>query len=116
MHLSVIFILTMFAILTNAANSLDFTEYSKALANNPQLVNTVFLLGFIGFGIKAGFVPFHNWLPDAHPVAPSHVSGMMSGVMIKTGIYGILRTLLLIGIPSKGISYFVLAIALLTVL
>ena len=80
------------------------------------MANIAFILGFIGFGIKAGFVPFHNWLPDAHPAAPSHVSGIMSGVMIKTGIYGILRTLLLIGIPSKGVAYFVLSIAGLTLL
>ena len=116
MHLSVIFIIAMFAMLTNATNSFDFIDYAKALANNPHLANTVFILGFIGFGIKAGFVPFHNWLPDAHPAAPSHISGIMSGVMIKTGIYGILRTLLLIGVPTRGISYFVLVIALLTVL
>ena len=116
MHLSVIFIIAMFAILTNASNSFDFIDYAKALVSNPQLANLAFILGFIGFGIKAGFVPFHNWLPDAHPAAPSHVSGIMSGVMIKTGIYGILRTLLFIGLPSKGISYFVLTIALLTVL
>lgn len=116
MHLSVIFIITLFSILTNSSNSFDFAEYSKILTNNPHLANTAFILGFIGFGIKAGFVPFHNWLPDAHPAAPSHVSGIMSGVMIKTGIYGILRTLLLIGTPSKAISYFVLTIALLTIL
>ena len=116
MHLSVIFIIAMFAILTNGANSLNFSHYASYLANNSQIANTIFILGFIGFGIKAGFVPFHNWLPDAHPAAPSHVSGVMSGVMIKTGIYGILRVLLLIGAPSKSISYLVLTIAILTVL
>jgi formate hydrogenlyase subunit 3/multisubunit Na+/H+ antiporter MnhD subunit len=46
---------------------------------------------FIGFGLKAGFILLHTWLPEAHPAAPSHVSGIMSGVMIKLGIYGILR-------------------------
>ena len=56
----------------------------------------LFLVFFVGFAIKAGFVPFHTWLPHAHPAAPSHVSGVMSGVIIKTGIYGILRMLLLI--------------------
>ena len=114
MHLSVIFIIAMFAVLTNSAMSLNFADYAKTLAENPHLANIAFVLGFIGFGIKAGFVPFHNWLPDAHPAAPTHVSGVMSGVMIKTGIYGILRTLFLVGIPTKGICYFVLVIALLT--
>jgi len=51
----------------------------------------IFSLGFIGFGSKAGVFPFHIWLPHAHPAAPSHISAVMSGVMIKTGIYGILR-------------------------
>lgn len=116
MHLSVIFIIAMFALLTNVSDSFNFHDYANILSQNQHLANTVFILGFIGFGIKAGFVPFHNWLPDAHPAAPSHVSGIMSGVMIKTGIYGILRTLLLVGVPTKGIAYFVLAIATITVL
>ena len=51
----------------------------------------VFALAFVGFGSKAGVFPFHVWLPHAHPAAPSHISAVMSGVMIKTGIYGILR-------------------------
>jgi len=51
----------------------------------------VFTLGVVGFGTKAGFMPFHVWLPVAHPVAPSPVSALMSGVVIKTGIYGLLR-------------------------
>ena len=104
MHLSVIFIITMFAILTNATGSFNFSDYIKVLQSNSHLASLAFVLGFIGFGIKSGFVPFHNWLPDAHPAAPTHVSGIMSGVMLKTGIYGILRMLYLIGVPTKGIS------------
>ena len=116
MHLSVVFLITMFAILTNSTNSFDFAAYAEFLVKNPQTASWIFILGFVGFGIKAGFVPFHNWLPDAHPAAPSHISGLMSGVMIKTGIYGILRILLFCGVPTKSVSYFVLVIALLTVL
>ena len=116
MHLSIIFLIAMFAILTNASGSFDFEQYVQALANNRQLSSIVFILGFIGFGIKAGFVPFHTWLPDAHPAAPSYVSGIMSGVMIKTGIYGIMRILWLIGIPSKFIAYLVLIVAVISAL
>ncbi len=55
---------------------------------------TLFLaLGLIGFGVKAGLTPLHVWLPEAHPAAPSHVSALMSGLVIKTGLYGILRLL-----------------------
>ena len=68
----------------------------------------------MGFGIKAGFAPFHTWLPEAHPAAPSHVSAIMSGVMIKTGIYGILRVLTILGMPTKFIAYTVLITALLS--
>ncbi len=59
----------------------------------PWICIALFTLGVIGFGTKAGFVPFHVWLPVAHPVAPSPVSALMSGVVIKTGIYGLLRLL-----------------------
>jgi len=116
MHVSVIFIMLMFAILATQASSLDFMQFKNILEENSNLSNLIFILAFIGFGTKAGFVPFHNWLPDAHPAAPSHISGLMSGVMIKTGIYGILRTLDWIGTPSMIISYIVLIISLTSVL
>ena len=116
MHLSVIFIIAAFVLLNIQSNSLTFVDFASALDGNESLANIVFFLAFIGFGIKAGFVPFHNWLPDAHPAAPTHVSGIMSGVMIKTGIYGILRVLLFVGTPSKLISYTVLVIAAISAL
>lgn len=114
MHISVVFIILTFAILTMNAGSFDFSSFSSVLQDNPKFADLIFILGFIGFGIKAGFVPFHNWLPEAHPAAPSHISGVMSGVMIKTGIYGILRILSLIVIPSLSVSYFVLIISVIT--
>ena len=116
MHLSVIFIIAAFVLLNIQSNSLSFADFASALQNNTNLANVVFLLAFAGFGIKAGFVPFHNWLPDAHPAAPSHVSGIMSGVMIKTGIYGILRVLLFVGTPSKLAAYTVLIISVISAL
>src|SRR5665647_210187 len=58
---------------------------------SPGTSDAAFLLFLVGFGIKAGIVPFHIWLPAAHPVAPSNVSALMSGVLIKTGIYGFVR-------------------------
>ena len=116
MHFSVIFLMLMFVLLSTQTNSLNFPDFARMLANKPHIADIAFALGFIGFGIKAGFVPFHNWLPDAHPAAPTHVSGIMSGVMIKTGIYGILRLVLMIGTPSKLISYAVLTIAVISAL
>ena len=116
MHVSVIFIIVAFALLSIQASSFDFAQFKLALENNVVLANIVFILAFIGFGIKAGFFPFHNWLPDAHPAAPSHVSGMMSGVMIKTGIYGILRVLTFVYHPEAQIGYFVLIISVISAL
>ncbi|MBD5402307.1 hydrogenase [bacterium] len=116
MHISVIFIMLAFAILSVKSNSFDFSTFANILNGHRSLANIVFILFFIGFGTKAGFVPFHNWLPEAHPAAPSHVSAIMSGVMIKTGIYGILRTLTFVGTPSKTISFIVFIVAIVTAL
>ena len=58
---------------------------------SPGSRGLVFVLAVVGFGSKAGLMPLHVWLPRAHPAAPSHVSALMSGVMIKMGVYGLLR-------------------------
>lgn len=114
MHISVLFIILAFALISIQSGSFDFNSFKDVLQNNSHLANLAFCLAFIGFGTKAGFVPFHNWLPDAHPAAPSHVSAIMSGVMIKTGIYGILRTLTWIVTPTLLISYSVLIISVIS--
>ncbi|MBR2068368.1 MAG: hypothetical protein IJ877_01270 [Candidatus Gastranaerophilales bacterium] len=116
MHICVIFLILAYAIASIASNSFNFTDFINALNQNRHLANIVFLLSFIGFSTKAGFVPVHNWLPEAHPASLSHVSGMMSGVMIKTGIYGILRTLFIIGLPSKLIVYGILILSIISAL
>ncbi len=116
MHISVLFLITAFAALSIKAGSYDFNTFAQVLKENTAFSDIIFMLFFIGFGIKAGFVPFHNWLPEAHPVAPSHISAIMSGVMIKTGIYGILRILSLTGTPSRFIAYFILIISVITAL
>ena len=69
-----------------------FDEIREIAARLPAATRDgVFLLALLGFGSKAGLVPLHVWLPRAHPAAPSHVSALMSGVMLKLGIYGLLR-------------------------
>jgi hydrogenase-4 component B len=70
----------------------NFAEMrASATLMPPSLRTAVFLLAFVGFGTKAGIVPLHLWLPRAHPIAPSPVSALMSGVMLKTAIYGLVR-------------------------
>jgi hydrogenase-4 component B len=96
-QLGTAFLLPLFLILGKASGSLDFGAPGAALS--PATAHLCFFLAVIGFGTKAGVMPFHVWLPEAHPAAPSHVSALMSGVMIKTGIYGLVRVLPLLGPP-----------------
>ncbi len=116
MQIGASFLIAGFAWLSNLTGSFDFNSYKNILSAQGTLSIILFLLFFIGFGTKAGFIPFHTWLPRAHPAAPSGVSAIMSGVMIKTGIYGILRIILLSGIPERGLSFFVFIISLITAL
>lgn len=89
-HLGTAFLLAMFLLMGHQADSLDFTVLGQGLT--PAMASLTFVMAVVGFGTKAGFMPFHVWLPEAHPAAPSFVSAVMSGVMIKTGIYGLVRT------------------------
>jgi hydrogenase-4 component B len=91
-HLATAALIVVFAILASAAGSTSFDAFGRAAASlSPAARDIVFVLLLVGFGTKAGAIPLHVWLPRAHPVAPSHVSALMSGVMIKAGIYGIVR-------------------------
>jgi hydrogenase-4 component B len=93
-HLGTAFLTAAFLVLFIAAGggSLDFAAFRAAAAHLSGTNRTViFLLALVGFGTKAGVIPLHIWLPRAHPAAPSYVSALMSGVMIKTAIYGLVR-------------------------
>src|SRR5207244_13199332 len=86
-----------------------FHGLGEKMADGPR--NAAFLLFLIGFGVKAGIVPLHTWLPAAHPVAPSNVSAFMSGVLIKTGIYGMARVFFdFLGAPPMWWGVTVLAV------
>ena len=81
-----------FLLLFQASGNGDFTSFHAVGERmDAGSRNAAFLLFLVGFGVKAGIVPLHIWLPAAHPVAPSHVSALLSGVLIKTGIYGMAR-------------------------
>jgi hydrogenase-4 component B len=86
------FLLASFLGLGAEAPALDFADLRGAAAGLSDAGRgVVFALALVGFGSKAGLIPLHVWLPRAHPAAPSHVSALLSGVMIKLGIYGLLR-------------------------
>ena len=89
-HIGFLLIAVSFFTMTSQTSSLEFSSYRQA-EFSPEIASAVFLLAFIGFGCKAGIVPLHTWLPLAHPAAPSNVSAMMSGGMIKIGIFGMLK-------------------------
>ena len=109
-HAGTLALLAMFAIWTSGSR--DWT-FAALAANGPRLAlggGVVLALALVGFGAKAGLVPLHFWLPAAHASAPSHVSALMSGVVIKMGIYGILRVVALLGPPPAWWGWVVLAI------
>ncbi len=94
-HVGAAFILLSLLVLYHYSHSFDFAALAAAApAMPPVALGAVFVMMFIGLGTKAGIVPLHIWLPSAHPAAPSHVSALMSGVMIKTGIYMMIRLFL----------------------
>lgn len=91
-HIGTAFIILSFILMFHATGSFDFQVWKvNALHVSPLIKNLSFFLLLAGFGTKAGIIPLHIWLPAAHPAAPSHVSALMSGVMIKTGIYMFIR-------------------------
>lgn len=91
-HVGTAFILLSFLLAYLATGAFDFGAIRSGIAAaSPFMRNAIFVSALIGFGAKAGIIPFHIWLPGAHPAAPSHVSALMSGVMIKTGIYMLAR-------------------------
>lgn len=98
-HAGSMLILAAFLIMFSQTKSMDFDSFRQAHFS-PVLASIVFLLAFFGFGAKAGMIPLHGWLPRAHPAAPSHASAMMSGVMVKVGVFGVIK----VGIDLLGAS------------
>ncbi|MBI4912430.1 MAG: hypothetical protein HY823_06810 [Acidobacteria bacterium] len=89
-HTGTLFLFSAFALLPKAAGGLAFGPWTPGFASSP-LGSALFLLFLAGFAFKAGALPLHFWLPPAHSAAPSHVSAVMSGVLIKMGILGLAR-------------------------
>ena len=92
---SALCLLALFSLLWAATGSLSLTPLPVGIIA-PRSQSALFLLALVGFGLKAGLVPLHVWLPPAHAAAPTHVSALLSGVLIKSGIYGIARVVSLL--------------------
>jgi len=106
-----LFVFAAFALIYSHTGSFEFTDIA-VIPEGMKLA--IFILAFIGFGSKAGIFPLHIWLPHAHPAAPSHISAIMSGVMIKMGIYGIVRIYDLLAVPSMFLGQMVLVVGAVT--
>lgn len=112
-HLGAACLFVLFAILSGGTATFDFDRFAAAGAP-AGMAGVCFLLAMFGFGTKAGFWPVHVWLPDAHPAAPTHVSALMSGVMIKMGIYGLLRTITFLGPPDAWWGLLLIVVGAIT--
>lgn len=112
MHIGFVLLVVGFVRLDAVCGSATFDALGEYFRTQKAL--PLFLVFLAGFGMKAGMFPMHVWLPEAHPAAPSHVSALMSGVMIKTGVYGILRTVAALGdlpvLHTAGVILLVLGI------
>jgi hydrogenase-4 component B len=114
-HISILFLIIGFIWVAHKTGSYDFRaihEYASSISGASSLA--LFLVFFLGFAIKAGFVPFHTWLPYAHPASPAHISGILSGVVIKIGIFGVLRMLLLIPTDFYSLGFIILILSLIS--
>ncbi len=115
-HAGTASIVAAFLVLFAYAGSFDFATWRAAAGSLPGTARmSVFLLALVGFGAKAGVIPLHIWLPAAHPAAPSHVSALMSGVMLKTAVYGLVRTVFLaLGEPEPWWGLLLLGLGVVT--
>ncbi len=112
MHAGLVLLLIAFLLAEAEAGQFGFDGLQLYFTRQPNA--PLFFLLFVGFAVKAGFIPFHTWLPEAHPAAPSHVSGVMSGVMIKMGIFGIVRVLTYVQSDTFIIGIVIMVISMLT--
>ena len=112
MHLSVALITVAFIWVYFKTGTFDFKGISSIFSSNGNI--WLFLIFFTGFGIKARFLSMHTWLPQAHPAAPSHISGVMSGVIVKMGIYGIFRMITYLKSDYLILGEIILTLSLLT--
>lgn len=112
MHIAAIFLIIGILISHYYTSSWSFSSMKDYFGQYNNIL--LFFVFFAGFGFKAGFMPFHTWLPHAHPAAPSHISAIMSAVMLKMGIYGILRIVFMLQNNLFTIGLIVIFVAMIT--
>lgn len=112
-HVAMFLLFVFFILLHHHAGSWLFSDF-RISTDSGALFFILYFLSLTAFGLKAGFMPFHFWLPQAHPIAPSVLSAFLSGVIIKMGIYGILRTFQFLNPVPAWLGWFFLCISLIS--
>lgn len=110
-HLSLLFLVAAVMIMHGETNSFQFADYQRFLTTPGIRRGLAFVLLMTSFGLKSAFFPFHTWLPRAHSAAPAHVSALMSGVIHKAGLFGMLKFILLIGKPDPWMGWYLLTVS-----
>jgi hydrogenase-4 component B len=113
-HLGAAFLLPLFLVLGQSAGSLEFADMAAISSLPPGAGNLVFLLAVVGFGTKIGWMPLHVWLPDTYQEAPAHTPSVLSGVMSKMGIYGLIRVLTLLPDPPLWWGWLLIVVGALS--
>ena len=108
-HVAAMFLFALVGLLRAASGSYVL-ESLRPESLSPGMATAIFVCALVGFGLKAGIMPLHIWLPGAHANAPSHVSAIMSGVILKMGIYGLVRMLALLPLPPLAWGYALLGL------
>jgi hydrogenase-4 component B len=110
-HVAMYLLFVFFLLLHKHTGSWLFSDFHVS-PNAGTLFTVLYLLALVAFGIKAGFMPFHFWLPRAHPIAPTVLSAFLSGIIIKLGIFGILRTFQFLSPTPEWIGWLVLVVSM----
>ena len=113
-HIGLFVLVAAFMLMHSRTQSMDFASFATVLGQPGELRDAVFVLLALAFALKAAFFPMHTWLPRAHAAAPAHVSALMSGVIHKAGLYGLVRFILLIGRPDEWMGWFLIGFSLLS--
>ncbi len=114
-HVGLMFLVAAFMVMYTHSDSWELGSFGRWLQTHPgRDRDLVFVLLVTSFALKSAFFPFHSWLPRAHAAAPAHVSALMSGVIHKAGIYGLVRFVLLIGRPDEWMGWFLIGFSLLS--
>ncbi len=110
-HLSLLFLVSAFTVVHGVTNSFQFADFVPFFQKPSIQRSIAFVLFLTSFGLKSAFFPFHTWLPRAHSAAPAHVSALMSGVIHKAGLFGVVKIILMMGEPELWMGWTLLAVS-----